>query len=149
VGAGVRNPSSAAWRISKQKNRKQKSHSKGNKMVLENKHEELKKLVSELKKLSIDKKVNLWKRVAEDLESSTRRHRIVNVYKLSKSAKANEIIIVPGKVLGTGDIDSAVTVAAYKFSDEAERKISEKGKIMTIEELMKKNPTAKNVRIIG
>lgn len=118
-------------------------------MVLENKHEELKKLVSELKKLSIDKKVNLWKRVAEDLESSTRRHRVVNVYKLSKFAKENETIIVPGKVLGTGDIEQAVVVAAYKFSDEAEKKISQKGKIMTIEELMKKNPTAKNVRIIG
>ena len=59
-------------------------------MVLENKHEELKQLISELKKLSIEKKVNLWKRVAEDLESPTRRHRIVNVYKLSKVAKKDE-----------------------------------------------------------
>lgn len=118
-------------------------------MAIEHKHEELKTLVSELKKLSIDKKVKLWKRVAEDLESPTRRHRVVNVYKLSKSAKENETIIVPGKVLGTGDLDQAVTVAAYRFSDEAEKKISEKGKAMSIEELMKKNPTAKNVRIIG
>jgi large subunit ribosomal protein L18e len=102
-----------------------------------------------LKKLLIDKKVKLWKRVAEDLESSTRRHRIVNVYKLAKSAKENETIIVPGKVLGTGDISSAFTVAAYKFSDEAAKKISEKGKAISIEELMKKNPTAKNVRILG
>ena len=30
-----------------------------------------------------------------------------------------------------------------------EKKIAAKGKIMTIEELMKKNPTAKNVRIMG
>ncbi|MGV8169678.1 MAG: 50S ribosomal protein L18e [Candidatus Nanoarchaeia archaeon] len=113
------------------------------------KHEELKKLISELKKLSIEKKVNLWKRVAEDLESSTRRQRVVNVYKLSKNAKKDETIIVPGKVLGTGDLDQALTVAAYRFSDEAVRKIGEKGKIMSIEELMKKNPTAKNVRILG
>jgi large subunit ribosomal protein L18e len=118
-------------------------------MTKERKHEELKQLISELKKLSIEKKVNLWKRVAEDLESSTRRHRIVNVYKLSRYAKADEIVIVPGKVLGTGDIDSAITVAAYKFSDEAERKIAAKGKIMSIEELMKKNPTGKKVRILG
>jgi large subunit ribosomal protein L18e len=118
-------------------------------MTNEHKHEELKTLVSELKKLSIDKKVKLWKRVAEDLESSTRRQRIVNVYKLSKCAKANETIIVPGKVLGTGELDQAFTVAAYKFSEEAEKKISEKGKAISIEELMKKNPTAKNVRILG
>jgi large subunit ribosomal protein L18e len=118
-------------------------------MANEHKHEELKKLVSELKKLSIEKKVNLWKRVAEDLESSTRRQRIVNVYKLAKHAKENETIIVPGKVLGTGDMEQSVTVAAYKFSDEAEKKIAQKGKAISIEELMKKNPTAKNVRILG
>jgi large subunit ribosomal protein L18e len=119
-------------------------------MVREHKHEQLKQLISELKKLSIDKKVHLWKRVAEDLENSTRRQRIVNVYKLSKSGvKADETIIVPGKVLGTGDMEQSFTVAAYKFSDEAEKKISQKGKAITIEELMKKNPTAKNVRILG
>jgi large subunit ribosomal protein L18e len=118
-------------------------------MALENKHDELKTLISELKKLSIDHKVKLWKRVAEDLESSNRRQRVVNVYKLSKNAKENETILVPGKVLGSGDLDQAVVVAAYKFSDEAEKKISAKGKVMTIEELMKKNPTAKNVRILG
>lgn len=118
-------------------------------MASEHKHEELKKLVSELKKLSIEKKVNLWKRVAEDLESSTRRQRIVNIYKLSKCAKENETILVPGKVLGTGDLEGSFTVAAYSFSNEAEKKISEKGKAMSIEELMKKNPTAKNVRILG
>ncbi|MFA6072935.1 MAG: 50S ribosomal protein L18e [Candidatus Woesearchaeota archaeon] len=109
----------------------------------------MKTLISELKKLSIENKVKLWKRVAEDLESSTRRQRVVNVYKLARYAKANETIIVPGKVLGTGDLDKAVIVAAYKFSDDAGKKIAEKGKIMTIEELMKKNPTAKNVRILG
>jgi large subunit ribosomal protein L18e len=118
-------------------------------MVLQHKHEELKTLISELKKLSIEKKVNLWKRVAEDLESSTRRQRIVNVYKLAKNVKENETIIVPGKVLGTGDLTKGLTVAAYRFSDEAEKKIAEKGKAISIEELMKKNPTGKNVRILG
>jgi large subunit ribosomal protein L18e len=113
------------------------------------KHEELKQLISELKRLSIEKKVNLWKRVAEDLESPTRRHRVVNVYKLAKHSKANDVIIVPGKVLGTGDLDHSVTVAAFGFSDEAEQKIAAKGKAITIEALMKQNPTAKNVRILG
>ena len=114
-----------------------------------NKHEELKKLVSELKKLSIDKKVSLWKRIAEDLERPSRNSRAVNVYKLSKYAKENEIIVVPGKVLGTGDLDRKLNVAAYSYSEEAFRKISEKGSAITIEELMKKNPDGKNVRIIG
>jgi len=74
---------------------------------------------------------------------------VVNIYKLSKCAEENETIIVPGKVLGTGDLEGSFTVAAYRFSNEAEKKISEKGKAISIEELMKKNPTAKNVRILG
>jgi large subunit ribosomal protein L18e len=113
------------------------------------KHEELKQLVSELKKLSIDRKVNLWKRIAEDLESPTRRQRVVNVYKVAKNSRANDVIVVPGKVLGTGDLGHSVTVAAFGFSEEAEKKITEKGKAITIEALMKQNPTAKNVRILG
>ena len=71
------------------------------------------------------------------------------MYKVAKYSKANDVIIVPGKVLGTGDLDHAVTVAAFGFSDEAEKKIAQKGKVITIEALMKQNPTAKNVRILG
>jgi large subunit ribosomal protein L18e len=116
---------------------------------ISHKHEELNVLISELKKLAIQKNVPLWKRVAEDLEKPTRQRRTVNVYKLSMYCKDNEIIIVPGKVLGTGDLDHKLNVAAFNFSDEAHKKISEKGKAMTIQDLMKQNPDGKNVRIIG
>ncbi len=113
------------------------------------KHEELKTLVSDLKKLSIDKKVNIWKRVAEDLEKPTRSRRIVNIYKLSKNTKDGDFIVVPGKVLGTGDLEHSVNVAAFGFSDDALKKINAKGKALTIVELMKKNPEGKNLKIIG
>lgn len=116
---------------------------------MSHKNEELKKLVSELKKLSIDKKVNIWKRVAEDLEKPTRNRRIVNVYKLSKYSKEDEFVIVPGKVLGTGELNHKLNVAAYGFSEDALKKINAKGKAITIDELMKKNPEGKNLRIIG
>ena len=114
-----------------------------------NKNEELKQLVSELKKLSIEKKAKIWKRVAEDLERPTRIKRVVNIYSLAKNSKDNETIIVPGKVLGTGDIPHKINVAAYGFSEEAQKKISEKGKAMSINDLMKQNPQGKNIRILG
>lgn len=113
------------------------------------KNEQLNDLVATLKKLSIDKKVKLWKRVAEDLEKPTRQARIVNIYKLSKHCKDNEVVVVPGKVLGAGDLSCKVSVAAYRFSDEAYKKINEKGKALTITELIKQNPEGKNVRVIG
>ncbi len=116
---------------------------------ISNKHEELKDLVSELKKCSIQNKVKIWKRIAEDLERPTRNRRVVNVYKLSKYSKENDTVIVPGKVLGTGELDHKVNVAAFTFSEEAHRKISEKGKALTIMDLMKQNPEGKNIKILG
>ncbi len=113
------------------------------------KNEQLKSLVEELKRLSIDKKVKIWKRIAEDLEKPNRNSRAINIYKLSKHCKDNETVIVPGKVLGTGELSCRVSVAAYTFSGEAYKKISEKGKALTIKELMKQNPEGKNVKIIG
>ncbi|MBU1201818.1 MAG: 50S ribosomal protein L18e [Nanoarchaeota archaeon] len=113
------------------------------------KHEQLTQLVSELKKNSIVNNVKIWKRVATDLEKPTRNKRIVNLYKIDKYAKPDETIVVPGKVLGTGDITKKVVVAAYVFSDSAYEKIKAKGEAISIQELLKRNPKGKKVRILG
>jgi large subunit ribosomal protein L18e len=118
-------------------------------MKQSNKNPNIQELISELKKLSIEQKINFWKRVALDLEKPTRQRRIVNVWKIDKYAKDNETIIVPGKVLGTGELSKKVNVVAFNFSEEALSKISKNGKALSIEELMKSNPKGKGVRIIG
>lgn len=110
---------------------------------------QLRKLITELRKLSVKQKVKLWKVVAEELETSTRRRREVSVESISKHAKANETVIVPGKVLSDGDMRQKVTVAAFKFSKTAAEKINANGKAISIEELMKTNPKAQKVRILG
>jgi large subunit ribosomal protein L18e len=108
---------------------------------------ELLKLIKALRSLSIKENVKLWKRIAEDLERSTRIRRVINLYKIDKFAKDNEIIIVPGKVLGVGELSKKVKVAAYQFSSSAQDKI--KDKLMSIEDLMKENPKGQKVRILG
>jgi large subunit ribosomal protein L18e len=113
------------------------------------KNPQLQKLVNELKKASIETKVRLWKRIAVDLEKPTRTRRAVNIYKIDKFTKENEIIVVPGKVLGTGDLNHAVTVAAFSFSKNALKKINQKGKAYTLQEFLQVNPKAEKVRIIG
>lgn len=113
-------------------------------------NENLSKLIKELKKLSYSQKTGIWKRVATDLERSTRNRRIVNLNRINKFAKDGESIIVPGKVLGTGDLERKVNVAAFAFSDSCLKKINDaKGKTFTIQEIMKENPSGKNLRIIG
>ncbi|MBU0665839.1 MAG: 50S ribosomal protein L18e [Nanoarchaeota archaeon] len=113
------------------------------------KNEELKKLIEELKKASISSKVNIWKRIATDLEKPSRRRRVVNLYKIEKNARSDETIVVPGKVLGTGDLNKKLTIAAYNFSEDAFAKINQKGTAISIMELIQKNPQGKKVRILG
>ena len=111
---------------------------------------QLQGLVEELKKQAAQSRVKLWRRIASDLEKPTRHRRVVNLYKLNKFTKENEIVIIPGKVLGTGEVDHQLTIAALNFSQSALTKLlRNKSTVYSIFELMKNNPQGKKVRIIG
>lgn len=105
----------------------------------------LKSLIQELKEASRKNKADIWKAIAEELEKSTRQRRIVNIMHINKVSKPNETVIIPGKVLGTGDMDHKVKVAAYQFSESAKKKLT----TLSIPQLIKENPKGKDVRIIG
>ncbi len=113
-------------------------------------NEQLKQLIIELKKKAYSGNAMLWKRIAADLEKPSRRRRVVNLSRISRYTNSGEIIIVPGKVLSSGELDKKITIAAWQFSKDAFDKISKaNSKAMTIPELMQSNPDGKNVRIIG
>ena len=110
----------------------------------------LQTLIHELKKRSIEQSVALWKRIANDLEKPTRQRRVVNLSSISRYTKENEIIVVPGKVLGAGDLSHKVTISAFQFSNGAKEKIEKVGaRIVPLLELSKENPDGKGIRIIG
>ena len=104
----------------------------------------------ELKKNGREQNANIWDRVADDLEKPTRQRRVVNLSSLSRHTKENEIIVVPGKVLGAGDLQHKITISAFQFSGGAKEKIEKVGaKIVPLLELSKTNPSGKGIRIIG
>ena len=107
---------------------------------------ELNNLIDELKQLSLSQKVPFWKRIANDLAKPTRQRRNINLSRINRYTKSNDIVVIPGKVLGTGEPNEKVTVAAWQFSQSAKEKLK---KNITIKELMKKNPKAKKLKIIG
>jgi|TARA_B100001964_G_scaffold223674_2_gene269820 large subunit ribosomal protein L18e len=110
----------------------------------------LQELIGELKKRANEQSVNLWKRVALDLERPTRSRRAVNLSRINRHTKENEVIIVPGKVLGTGILNHKLTISAYQFSDQAKDKIEKAGaEIVPLLDLSKDKPNGKNIRIIG
>lgn len=108
------------------------------------------KLIVELKKKAIEGDIALWKRIAEELEKPTRRRRVVNLSRINRYAKENEVIIVPGKVLGSGELSRKLTISAFTFSTGAMEKIKQSNsKAMTIQDLMKDDPKGKKIRIMG
>ena len=111
-------------------------------------NEVLKDVIVKLREAASKQKVSIWKRVASDLEKSSRIRRKVNVYKFN-CVKDGEVAVVPGTVLGNGTFDKKITVAAFKFSDAALNKINKTGKAISILDLIKSNPKGKKVRIVG
>ncbi|NPA75529.1 MAG: 50S ribosomal protein L18e [Euryarchaeota archaeon] len=111
---------------------------------------ELVELIKELKLNARTHNAKIWRDIAERLESPDRNHAEVNVSKIERYANENEMIIVPGKVLGTGVLTKKVTVAAWKFSRTAEEKIKKAGgEVLTISEIIERNPKGSNIRIMG
>jgi len=87
--------------------------------------------------------------IATELERPSKNRRIVNISKIDKLSKPGEIILVPGKVLSSGELTHNITISAYAFSDSAKSKILVTGKVISLEELMKQNPKGKGIRILG
>lgn len=110
---------------------------------------ELIRITRTLRKKSRENEVKIWRDVADRLVRSGQRRATVNVSHLRRHAKKGETIVIPGKVLGSGEIDHPIKVAAFAFSKQARSKILDaKGKCLSIQELTEKNPKGTNVRII-
>ncbi|WP_290901424.1 50S ribosomal protein L18e [Ferroglobus sp.] len=123
--------------------------SKIRKVVRRKTNPNLVKLIDTLLKASAENNAKIWKDVAERLAKPTKHMAEVNVGKIERHLKDNEVALIPGKVLGAGEISRAVKVAAFKFSESAKRKIEKAGgTCMSIEELIKENPKGSNVRIL-
>lgn len=90
----------------------------------------------------------IWSVVAGKITSPTRRRSEVNLFKIDSLTKKGDMVAVPGKVLGDGELTHAVSVAALNFSSAAKKKIEAAGgKCLTLQEIAKTD--GKNVIILG
>ncbi len=106
-------------------------------------------LIGLLKKESREKQAAIWLDVADHLAKSRSQRVAVNLSQLNRHTKKADVVVVPGKILGSGSINHAVTVASFGISDTAKAKLeAAKAKHITIPELLEKNPKGSNVKII-
>jgi large subunit ribosomal protein L18e len=95
-------------------------------------------------------KAPIWKSLENELSGSRSNRREVNVSELANITKNNEVVMVPGKVLGAGAIGHRLTVCTFSISEIAAKKIIDSGgKIITLDYLIENYPDGKGVRIIG
>ena len=93
-------------------------------------------------------KIRIWKKVSKKL-SGPRRNRVkANLCRINKKTSKNDIIIIPGKVLGMGELDHTLTIACLEYSKSAKKKVESSGsKLITIEELLEQNPKGSGVKV--
>lgn len=113
-------------------------------------NETLVELIDQLKAQSRSTGAALWRDVALRLERSRSNWSQPNLSRLSRHAADEDYVIIPGKLLGSGEFSGKSTVAAFSFSAQARSKIEAAGgEAMSIGELMEKNPSGKGVYILG
>src|SRR3989338_1139816 len=96
-------------------------------------NEELKQLLAELNQRGHKDNSPLLLRIASDLNMPSRNRREVNLSRINRYTKSGDTVVVPGKVLASGNLDHTVTIAAWRFSQQALDKIAKsKSKAMQI-----------------
>jgi len=107
-------------------------------------------MVKLLKQASIKNDAPIWSKLAKLALKTSSARRVVNLTKINDVTKENDVIVVPGKVLGTGNVLHKVTLSSFSISNSAAQKIIESGgKIISFSEMIEKFPTGKGVSIIG
>jgi len=92
----------------------------------------------------------LWRSLAKKLERSNKRRIHVNISLINRHSEPNDLVVIPGKVLGSGKLDHPVSVSAFRFSKVAKQKIEDSGgRCISFSTLLSENPTVSRVRMLG
>ena len=107
-------------------------------------------MIKDLKQASKKNEAPIWSRLAELAIKPSTSRPVVNLTRINKITKDNDVLFVPGKVLGTGNISHKIILSSFSMSTTAAKKIIKTGgNIMTYSDMIKKYPTGKGVMIFG
>lgn len=92
----------------------------------------------------------VWKAVIDELLKPRSRRREVNVGEIARVTEEGDLVVVPGKVLGGGDISHRLVIGAFSYSNKALRKLLDAGcEALSLKEFADKYPKRKGVKLIG
>ncbi len=107
--------------------------------------------ILELKRVGREHEAPVWRAIAGELEKPSSSWTAVNVGEIQRIADDEApLIAVPGKVLGGGYLDKEVTVAAWKFSSQAEEKIDDAGgRALSLKDALEEFADGDDVQVVG
>jgi len=109
----------------------------------------LQSLITSLKQTSSKNKAKIWEDVARILSFQSRRKVVTNLSTVNRVTKKDEVVVIPGKLLGNGSLEHPVTISAWAASTSAKTKVTSAGGVfLPLPQLLKTNPKGQNVRII-
>jgi len=107
-------------------------------------------MAKDLKKASTKNDAPIWAKLAEYALKPSSARRNLNLNRIGQLTKENDVVVFPGKVLGTGNIPHKITLFSFSISNSAANKIlNNGGKIISHSELVEQNPTGKGVVLLG
>ncbi|MBD3185188.1 50S ribosomal protein L18e [Candidatus Bathyarchaeota archaeon] len=94
-------------------------------------------------------RIKVWKEVASYLKKARRKRVEANLGRINRITNDGEVIVIPGKLLGTGMIDKKITIGALSWSKGAKRKAEEAGiTLLELSDIVKQNPSGANVKLV-
>lgn len=90
-----------------------------------------------------------WKSLAKFLSSGSRNYASVNLKQIDQKTTAGDTVLIPGKVLGTGDLSKKVRICSLSISQSAKDKLKKsKSEYASILDEIKINKKAEGLKII-
>ena len=95
-------------------------------------------------------KAPIWRALEKELSRPRRNRREVNIGALAEKTDDGQVVVVPGKILGSGEIGHKLTVCAITISESAAAKIAAcGGNLVSLSKLIELYPDGKGVHVIG
>jgi len=108
------------------------------------------RMAQDLKKASTKNNAPIWSKLSKFALKPSSARRTINLKRIGQVTKDNDVVVFPGKVLGTGTIPHKITLFSFSISNSAASKIKESGgQIVGFSDMIEKFPSGKGVKLLG
>ncbi len=108
------------------------------------------RMAGDLKKASSKNNAPIWAKLAEYALKPSIARRDLNLKRIDQLTKNDDMVVFPGKVLGTGSMSHKITLFSFSISSSAADKIVKNGgKVISHQDFIEQNPTGKGVVLLG